>query len=183
MKTNNEKNIFSILILTLSIIIFSCGKDTCNDDKSVFYSIDLDSAHFDTKQLVVYFSTDVNKQLPVNYFADHQINSSVNDPYGKNWQNNSSDIDSIIFSPSLKDPFHITNLIVYLKKNHFLTSSNQNVGIHFVFPDRRGYMACKHPGGPDRYNVDLSFMISISSNDIIQTSSFQWEQKFHPGPY
>ena len=184
MKTNNQKNVFSILLLTFSIIIFSsCEKDTCNGDKSVFYSIDLDSTRFTTKQLVVYFSTDVNKQLPINYFTDNQINSAVNDPYGKSWQNNFADIDSVVFATSPKDPFHITNLVVYLKRNNFSTVSNKNLGFHFRFPDRIKYMACKHPGGPDSYDLDLSFIISTFPNDSIQTSSFEWNQKFHAGPY
>lgn len=175
-----RKIVFSSFLYIIFFIIFSCGKDTCNKD-ATFRSIILDSVKFNAyKQRVVYFSMQMKDSLSLDYLKNKIIIHGVNNPYGQKWQNDFIELDSVSFSqlPSSS----LKNMTLFLKKDSSSLGSKKDIYLHFYFPDRRGYLGCNHPGGPDKYELDISFTISNSSSGI-HASSVKWNEKLWRGGY
>ncbi len=176
-----KRTFLSSLLIVSLVIIFSCGKDTCNGD-TTFRSITLDSVQFNAhKQYIVYFSIQTKDELPLDYLKNKTIINSLIDPYGQKWDNSFIELDSVSFSqPSSSS---LKNMILFLKKDSSFLGDTKEIYLHFYFPDRIGYLDCKHPGGPDKYELDMSFTISNSSSGIIHASSFKWNEKLWRGGY
>jgi hypothetical protein len=82
--------------------------------------------------------TERGAELPDKYFAE------ITGNFGEN-----SLVKSAVFNPN---PKNIT--LTFGSLSDFLTK-NDVLELNLFFPDREDYIDCKHPGAPDRYQLEI----------------------------
>jgi hypothetical protein len=132
--------------------------DTFEDIKwnSLSYSSGLD-------KYIAGFTISVNDALSVDYLRTASQESS-----------NNSSIDSIAFPD-------INQMSIYIYKSA-IPNKNEKAQMQFMMKmgDRRDYTNCIHPGGPDKYEITISFTIN-NINEILNIDNISWSESVDKG--
>lgn len=166
-----------IYILSLSTLLASansgCRKDTCNKEPSfqTLEAADTLTAAGNIYDLRLQFTP--GQQLPAAYYRAATLSRATQDPYGKPWNN-----DFVLVQAFDADD---KTLIVHLLADS-LKSDQRSLNIHFIFPDRKDYIDCDHPGGPDKYYLDIACVFTRSGGTF-KVGNFEWKEKLSKGGF
>ena len=170
--------IFSIhkigLVLSLYLLLLaqSCIKDTCNENVT-FEDMSATLATAQSENIVINLDWQAGENLPLSYFNDTYIVSSIKDPYGNDWQNDYTAIDSVV-------ALQANQINVFLKSN-IVQDTAKTYHFHIRFPDRKDHIDCQHGGAGDSYALDFS--IKFKLDDALSIDQFEWNEKLFQGPY
>jgi len=179
MRTFMPKNGSSLITLCCVLSVFvmkGCfDKDTCNRN-ATFSSMHALAGAQDSiaaPRVEVFWSQ--GEALPLRYFTQIKIEQATNDPYGRPWQNDWRMLDSIQVVELGKFSLRL--------KTSLAPDSTKLLQLHFVLPDRRGYIDCDHPGSPDSYGLDLSFRLNKNASNELVLKDFTWDEQLFKGGY
>lgn len=160
------KTIKAVLGICLLVLCASCIRDTCNEIGETFQTIELDDVQLDaTGQLVVSLYSEALKELPERYFED----GTISETYLDSTVDGAETLDSYMLQ---KDSFKIT----FKQEVLPLEGGNNPLSIAFEFPDRRGYIDCKHAGMSDSYFVLLKMEVRNNGAEGFDVGNFEWSQ-------
>jgi hypothetical protein len=175
MKRSHSKYV-ALAILLWIMSVSGClffKSDTCNN-MPTFKTMEAGSSLVLSDQsadLTVKFTTGL--ELPIAYYRSAALSRASQNPYGEPWDNHFAVLNGF--------EARADALVLQLLKSS-LDSDEQPLSFHFIFPDRRGYIDCEHPGSADAYYLDLSFMVTRSGNSFA-VGSFRWKEKLRKGPF
>ena len=140
-------------VLVAMALLPGCGflfQDTCAGGQNMtdpYLAAPFD-AHATMPELVVGWSpgTGPGAALPEAYFGAVQFALGVHEP----------DVTALLSDVRYQSPRHV---VVTLASLQDYVAAHEGLSFELEFPDRRAYISCRHPGGPDRYflSVDLLF--------------------------
>ncbi len=155
-----------LLFLPILLIFMSACRDTCNKKmgdtfsdikwKNYTYSSGLD-------KYVVGFDIKVLDALSVDY-----LRTASQEPIDY------STVDSIAFPD-------VNQMNIYIAKSS-VPLKDESVSFKFKMKmdDRRDFTNCVHPGGPDKYEISVSFTINNNNETIIVDNIF-WNENVIKG--
>jgi hypothetical protein len=171
--TMNDLFFLPIMLMLMSALPSSCRKDTCNQaatfrKMTAADTIQLTDGVF---PLEIRFSTD--QRMPVEYYRAASISQARVDLYGTPWENDYSLLQG--FSADT------LTLILHLIADA-LPEGQRAAAFHLIFPDRSAYISCSHPGGPDKYYLDLQCTLT-RTKEICAVQNFTWKETRSKGPF
>lgn len=150
-----------------------CLKDTCNKEPTFKHMEPVRTLTKSGNTLDLRLNVTPGQKLPIAYYHSVSISKASQDPFGKPWQNNFNLLQSFEASD--------TSFILRFLADS-LINNQHSLGVHFIFPDRRNHIDCSHPGGADRYFLDINFLLTQSGNTFF-VNDFSWKEKLSKGPY
>ena len=166
------KFIYTLLISSIVIAQQTCQKDTCNDEVT-FQDITC-TLNSESSDVIFELSWSQGKDLPSSYYQDFLIYKPLIDRYGEAIQNDFNLIDTITNT-------NIEGMSIKMDST-LLQTIPRSVYIYLVFPDRKEYIDCQHPGSSDDYILDLQFNLSETQDSLV-LNEFSWNETFFPGPF
>ena len=167
-----------ITSLSILFLLSQCKKDTCNSALGqTFQLIVFDTLSSDDEgNLSLQFEWDTLEELPDTYFADAAVMRSEKDRFGDDWTNDHEDLESW-----QADGMTFTLL---LKASALPEPDMENeIHLHFRFPDRQDHIDCTHGGSGDSYYLDISFELQQNAENEFELSNLTWEETFNAGGY
>ena len=162
--------LFILFVSSSFVLQQSCNKDTCNDIET-FVEMDANLLA-DTSSVKLELQWTQGKFLPKSYFDAYFIYEAPQDRFGIAWQNDFELIDTLTMIST-------TGLNIELSEEAE-TNLPRDVFLHFIFPDRRQFIGCDHPGSNDDYHLDISFQL-FENTASIQMRNFTWKETLIKG--
>lgn len=150
-----------------------CLKDTCNKEPTFKHIEPVQTLLAPGNTLDLRLNITPGQKLPIEYYRSVAITQASQDPFGKPWKNDFAVLQSFEASD--------TTLILHFFADSLLRNSH-SLAIHFIFPDRKNHVDCSHPGGPDRYFLDISCLLTRAGNTFT-VDDFTWKEKLSKGPF
>ncbi len=165
---------FCVKLLFIALFFTSCT-DTCNKEDT-FKKITIEKKRFIDNNLEINFSIDVLDKLPEKYFKDFYLKTGNTYPFEDDIENSHKSLKEVKVDKTKID-------ITILKD--FLPDLEQEKSFCFIlkFGDRKDYIDCSHPGGPDSYYLKLEMKLKRTDVKSIELSDFKWKEKFKAGAY
>lgn len=160
-------------LMLMNALPSSCRKDTCNQAATFreMKANDMLVLANELFPLAVRFTTD--QRLTREYYHAANISQAKIDPYGNPWRN-----DYALLRGFSADSFALT---LYLIADS-IPEGQRSVAFHLIFPDRSSYINCSHPGGPDKYYLDMQCTLS-RTKDACAVKAFTWKETRSKGPF
>lgn len=165
--------ILLIALMLMSALPSSCRKDTCNQAATFREMTTTDTLLLANGlfPLIVRFATD--QYLTAEYYRAANISRAKIDPYGNPWEN-----DYVLLQGFSADTFALT---LYLIADS-IPEGQRAAAFHLIFPDRSAYINCSHPGGPDKYYLDVQCTLNRTKNTCT-VKDFIWKETRSKGPF
>lgn len=170
-------NLHSFLQLSLllwSAAVFStCQKDTCNAEVT-FLQMEAALRVSAPDSVAIDLHWENAASLPEAYFQKIFLITGAKDYYGKPWVNDFALVDRIQVTSDT------TATIVWAAGT--VLPTQRPLELHLQFPDRRGYLACEHPGSADAYYLDIQMKLDNASGNLA-LEKFSWKELLIKGGY
>lgn len=155
-----------IFLLPIVYLFFACGgPNTCHPLGDTFISVELDTTPNISSISLNLVTLDT---LPDTYFREGSLWRLKNDHDG-NAFNNLAEGSTL-------------NLITANRLEIDLPSPSnisEEVGFSIVYPDRKEFVTCEHPGSGDSYVLFLYFDYLPDG----QVENFRWVEDYRPGGF
>ena len=164
-------------ILLLSTLLASansgCLKDSCNKEPTFLSMEAADTLEASGNMYDMKITFTQGQILPAAYYKAATVSRAGLDPYGKPWNNDFALVQGF----NADDKALVLHII-----GDSLKTGQQTLNIHFIFPDRKDYVDCDHPGGPDKYYLDIACVLTPSGGTF-NVGNFEWEEKLSKGGF
>ena len=163
--------------LALSTLLASansgCLKDSCNKEPTFLSMEAADTLEASGNMYDMKITFTQGQILPAAYYKAATVSRAGLDPYGKPWNNDFALVQGF----NADDKALVLHII-----GDSLKTGQQTLNIHFIFPDRKDYVDCDHPGGPDKYYLDIACTLT-GSGGTFNVGNFDWKEKLSKGGY
>lgn len=161
------------LLLWSAAWFSTCQKDTCNVEVT-FQNMEatLQAPALDTLALDLHWKK--GAPLPESYFQKIFLITGSKDYYGNSWVNDFTLVDRIAVTSD-------SSATVFWTAGSSLPTQRP-LELHLQFPDRRGYLACDHPGSADAYYLDIQLKLG-DANGTLALEQFTWKELLIKGGY
>ena len=163
--------------LALSTLLASansgCLKDSCNKEPTFLSMEAADTLEASGNMYDMKITFTQGQILPAAYYKAATVSRAGLDPYGKPWNNEFALVQGF----NADDKALVLHII-----GDSLKTGQQTLNIHFIFPDRKDYVDCDHPGGPDKYYLDIACTLT-GSGGTFNVGNFDWKEKLSKGGY
>ena len=163
--------------LALSTLLASansgCLKDSCNKEPTFLSMEAADTLEASGNMYDMKITFTQGQILPAAYYKAATVSRAGLDPYGKPWNNDFALVQGF----NADDKALVLHII-----GDSLKTGQQTLNIHFIFPDRKDYVDCDHPGGPDKYYIDIACTLT-GSGGTFNVGNFDWKEKLSKGGY
>lgn len=166
MKPNNI-----LILLIISFLVSSCFINNCHKFGPNFHSVNFDKVEKEPSgELVIELATITLDKLPAGYFG-----------IARTWTNPS---DKTKEAEKAIQSFRATkDMIRFVIKPEFVPKTDETFSFAPLlnFPDREGFLDCRHPGGTDNYLLFLEMDIYTLDGNEYQIDNLVWQEDIEKG--